>query len=200
MTFPARLLLLATVTAMAWGCASAPYTRVAAGPVAVGSMNVTADEGWNASAYTDLKKGGVLWTRDGVLLNRLVLVPDIEAGGTLFEKPPKQAAFPPFRADMLPHEIEALLASWLTKAFGEGDSMVETSGLRPVRYGDARGFAFDLRLELSEGPAYRGLAGGYVTDGKLSLVVFIAATPHYFERDAERIAQLIASVRPAQHG
>jgi hypothetical protein len=154
---------------------------------------VTADAGWNAASNTDLKKGGVIWTRDGTLLNRLVLVPDIEPGGTLFEDAPKEASFPPFRADMLPHEIEALVSTWISKAFGEGESLVETSGLRPAPHGDARGFAFDLTLSLSEGPDYRGLVGGYVADGKLSLLIFFGATPHSFDRDRDRVAQLIAS-------
>jgi len=178
------------------GCAAtAPYRLIAPGPVIAGSLSVTADPGWNALGTIRLKKDAELWTRDGELLNRLIILPGIETGGTLFEKPDEKEAIPPFRADMLPHEIAELVESWLTKGFGEGESLVQSTGLRPATYGDRKGFAFDLTLALNDGPDYQGIGGGFVVDGRLNLVIFLAAVPYYFDRDREGAAALIASAR-----
>lgn len=177
------------------GCATSPYRLVPPGPVTAGTLSFTADDGWNALSGTSLKKNAGVWTRDGELLNRLIVLPDIEPGKTLFERPDEKAAIPPFRSDMLPHEIADLVESWLSKGFGEGETLVESSGLRPAAYGDQKGFAFDLALSLSEGPDYRGLVGGFVADGRLNLVIFLGALPYYFDRDSDLAAHLIASAR-----
>jgi hypothetical protein len=177
------------------GCATTPYRLVQPGPISAGTLTVTADGGWNALSGTTLKKNAGVWTRDGELLNRLIVLPDIESGKTLFERTDPKAAIPPFRSDMLPHEIAELVESWLSKAFGEGETLVQSSGLRPATYGDQQGFAFDLELSLSDGPDYRGIAGGFVVDGRLNLVIFLGAEPHYFDRDKEGAARLIASAR-----
>jgi hypothetical protein len=175
------------------GCAS--YSRIMPGPVAAATISVAADDGWNALAATPLKKGGAMWTRDGELLNRLILLPDIEDGHTLLRRPDKKEAIPPFRADMLPHEIAELVEAWITKSFGEGESLVASSGLRPSTYGEQIGFEFELSVSVSDGPEYRGSAGGFVVDGRLNLIIFLAAVPHYFDRDRESAARLIASAR-----
>jgi hypothetical protein len=189
------------------GCATAPpYTELPAGPVTVGSLRFDVDSGWNAAGPKVLfvtngtfrvQEGGPYWTRDGQVLDEIIVYPDIRDGETLEKKAPKQAAYPVFRASMLPNEVVELVESTLTKNFGEGAVLVTSSGLRPQNFGAQKGFAFDLALSASNGPDYRGLAGGFVADGKLQLAVYLAAVPYYFELHKDSAARVIASARLA---
>jgi hypothetical protein len=187
------------------GCATTPpYTELPAGPVTVGSVRFDVDAGWNVAApkiwlvsngVLRVQEGGPYWTRDGQQLDQIIVYPDIRDGEALEKKAPKQAAYPAFRANMLPNEIVALVESTLTKVFGEGDALVTSSGLRPQKFGDQKGFAFDLALSVSNGPDYKGLVGGFVADGKLQLAVYLGAVPYYFDLHRESAARIIASAR-----
>jgi hypothetical protein len=175
-------------------CATAPaYVEIPAGPVTIGSLQLEVDAGWNGPSRTP--EGAVQWTRDGVLLDRVIVFSDIADGATLVQSASKQAAYPPFRGNMLPNEISALVEATLTKLYGEGDALVTSSGLRPQTFGTTKGFAFDVAVKLANGPDYRGLVGGFVANGKLELVVYLAAVPYYFDLHRERAANVIASAR-----
>ena len=174
------------------GCATtAPVLEIPAGPVTVGSLQFEVDRGWNAS------EPKILWTQDGPRLDAVVVYSDVREGEALERKAPKQAAYPVFRANMLPNEVAGLVESTLTKMFGEGEALVTSSGLRPQNFGAQKGFAFDLAVSVSDGPDYRGLAGGFVADGKLQLVMYLGAVPYYFDLRRDSAARIIASARLA---
>jgi hypothetical protein len=136
-----------------------------------------------------------VWTRDGMLLDRLIMIPAVPDGQPIFQANDKEAALPPFRADMLPNEIEELTESSITKLFGEGESSVETSNLRPQRFGDDRGVMFNMDIKVTDSPDYKGLAGAFVADGKLYLMMYIAADPYYFEKNLAEAEALIAGAK-----
>ena len=172
------------------GCATTPpYTELPAGPATVGSLRFDVDAGWNVAS------GGNYWTRDGLKLDVIIIYPDVLGGEALEKKAPKQAAYPVFQANMLPNEIVALVESTLTKVFGEGGALVTSKGLRPQDFGGQKGFAFDLAVSSSNGPDYRGLAGGFVADGKLQLAVYLGAVPYYFDLHHDSAARIIASAK-----
>ena len=172
-----------------------PYTEIPAGPVSVGGLQLAVDAGWNRP--TAVTKGAVYWTRDGAGLDRIVVFPDIGDGQSLLPARSKSEPYPSFRATMLPNEIVALVESTLSKSFGEGETLVTSSGLRPQTFGGHKGFGFDLALSFSDGPDQRGLAGGFVADGKLELVVYLGAIPYYYDLHRERAARIIESTRLA---
>jgi hypothetical protein len=189
--------------ALASGCQSvgrAPFALVPAGAVTVGGVIVTADEGWNArnGMQANFDGPGAVWTRDGMRLDYLIIVPDIADGASVFKEPNKQVVFPKFHASMLPNEIVTLVEASLTrKVFGEGQAVVSTSNLRPATYGSDRGFAFDVSVSASDGPDRKGTVGGFIAGGRLNLVMFIAAVPYYFDKDREHAQGVIASARRA---
>ncbi len=195
-----RLVFLATVlvaVAVA-GCQVPPYTPVYAGPAQVGDLQVSPESTWNriAPKYTPLaRETAQVWTHDGELLNRLMLIPAVGDGEPIFSAPNDAVALPVFRADMLPNEIEELVQSSMTKLLGEGESTVHTENLRPAKFGEQRGVMFDFTSRLTEGPDYRGLVGAFVASEQLYVIIYLGADPHYFAKHRAEAEAIILSAR-----
>lgn len=195
---PVRLLVIFLLAPLA-GCVTG-YTLVEPGVQTLGPMRVTAGELWNRAPGTSTRANGQTWTQDGLLLDRLIIIPGVKDGETLFVSTNAAQALPAFHADMLPNEVQELVESSILKMFGEGSATVSTSGLRPQGFGDIGGFMFDLEAAVSESPNYRGLVGAFVDDSELYVVMFLAAEPHYFDKHKGTADALIRSAtltRPA---
>ncbi len=188
------LLLFIPLTALA-GCV-APFSLVTPGVVAVEDVTVQAGSGWNNAPIHQrqfARKESVAWTKDGLLLDRLVIIPGVPDGEPLLTTREKTAALPVFRADMLPNELEELIESTIVKFFGEGQAVVNTENLRPHRFGDNRGVLFDLSATVTESPEYKGLVGAFIADDKLYVMYFLAATPHYYGKHIAEAEAIIKS-------
>ena len=94
---------------------------------------------------------------------------------------------------MLPNEIEELVESSIVKLYGEGQSAVSTSGLRPQGFGQDGGFMFDITAAVTESPDYRGLVGAFIVDDTLYLILFLAADPHYYDKHLASADAIIRS-------
>jgi len=178
-----KLLTLALFATLA-GCVTG-YTLVQPGVNIAGDLQVNAGTGWNlapAMATFGARKDAQTWTRDGMPLDRLVLIPAVADGETLLVDKKNTAALPRFRKDMLPNEIEELVESTLVKYFGEGNATVSTANLRPQTFGDQRGLMFDISAKLTDSPDYKGQIGAFVADEKLYTVWYIAADPYYYDK------------------
>ena len=116
-------------------------------------------------------------------------------GETIVISPQQDAAIPAFRADMLPNEIEELTETSIVKQFGEGGVSVETSNLRPHRFGEHRGILFNMTVAVSDGPDYRGLAGSFVVDDKLYLMMFFGADTFYYDKHLAEAEAIITNAR-----
>ncbi len=190
-----RVLLLLAIGTFA-GCVATGYTLVPPGPNAALELQVNVDSGWNMASpmmTPAARAGAQTWTQDGLLLDRLVLIPAVADGETLFVDRSDTAALPVFRSNMLPNEIEELIESTLVKYFGEGQATVSTSNLRPQMYGDQRGVMFDLSAQLSDSPDYRGTIGAFIANDKLYTIWYIAAHPHYYDKHSQRADAIIKS-------
>ncbi len=179
------------------GCVTM-YTMVTPGVSMVDALQVTADTSWNVAPTRlspNLRKGTQVWTKDGTLLDRLMIIPGIADGHPLLKDKTGTAALPLFRSNMLPNEIEELTETSMVKIFGEGEAAVTTMNLRPHRFGDDRGVLFDLDIKLSDSPAYKGLAGAFVSDGLLYLMVYIGAEPYYYDKHLTAATAVITSAR-----
>jgi hypothetical protein len=164
--------------------------------VQVGAIEVTPNEAWNllpAALAPFARPQSQVWTRDGVLLDRLMIIPGVAEGEAIFKEPDKTVALPHFKRDMLPDEIVQLTESSIVKLLGEGDTVVKTSNLKPGRFGEHRGLTFDLSATLTEGPAYKGIAAAFIEDDHLNMVLFVAAEPYYFDRNRAAAEAVIAS-------
>jgi hypothetical protein len=191
-----KALWLSLVCVMLTACASLNMRLQEAGPVAVGNVQVSPQEPWNIlpeSMTPFARPKTQVWTRDGVLLDRLMIIPGVPEGEPLFKEPSKEVALPRFKRDMLPDEIVQLTESSMTKLLGEGTTLVRSSNLRPGRFGEKPGIIFDLVATPSEGPVYRGLAGAFVAAEQLNMIIFVAAEPYYFDKHRAAAEGIIAS-------
>lgn len=192
--FIRRFTCLALVATLA-GCVTG-YTLVQPGSNTAQDLRVNAGSGWNlapAVFTTGARKGAQTWTRDGLALDRLVLIPGVPDGETLLVDRKDTAALPAFRKDMLPNEIEELMESTLVKYFGEGNATVSTANLRPQMFQGERGVMFDVTAKLSDSPDYKGTIGAFIADEKLYTVWYIAADPHYYDKHGAAADAIIKS-------
>ena len=183
------------------GCVSTKYMLVAPGVVAIEDLTVQAGTGWNqapAAATPAARKTAATWTRDGMLLDRFSIIPGVPDGEPLLVVKDKSAALPVFRADMLPNEIEELLESTIVKLFGEAQAVVNTSNLRPYRYGDNAGVMFDLEATVTDSPKYNGIVGAFIADEKLYVMFYLGAQPHYYDKHVAEAESIIKSALIAE--
>ena len=192
-----RISIVLCILLLTSGCIS--YSLVAAGSVTVGNLQVDTVSDWNkapSATGASLRKGSVMWTRDGPLLDRLVLIPGVPDGEALiWVRKKKYAALPEFRSDMLPNELEELAESTFVKYFGEGNAVVTTENLRPHRFGEHSGILFDVNAAVTDAPDQKGTAGAFVADDRLYMVFFFAATPYYYDKHIESAGDVIKSAR-----
>jgi hypothetical protein len=172
------------------------YVLVTPGSTTVEDLTIQAGLGWNRvppqhTLYA--RPGSETWTHDGVLLDRLVIIPAVPDGEPLLVSRSKTAALPVFNADMLPNEIEELVESSIVKFYGEGQSIVSTENLRPHRFGANRGVLFELSATVTDSPEYRGTVGAFISEDKLYIMYFMGAIPHYFDKHIEAAKELIQS-------
>ena len=196
MTRLARALLLILLGCLA-ACGT-QYRLVESGATEVSGLQLYTRDRWNlAPAHLSpmSRSDSVTWTRDGLLLDRLLIIPAVPHGATLFEQDSASQALPLFRRDMGPKDIEELVESSLTKLFGEGQVLVDTGALRPQRFGETGGFPFDLEMAVTDGPDYRGISGAFVRQAHLYLVIYLAADPYYFDKHRAEALAVIRSAR-----
>ena len=192
-----RLILVLGLLGLS-GCVSTQFKALAPGPVGVGDMQVEVmDAPWNKAPGTmtkHLHKGSQLWTRDGVLLDYLMLIPAVADGGTLFKSRHKSLVYPSYAAGMLPNEIVELTESSLAKLNGT-DVVVSSSGLRPFRLGQQRAVMFDLTLASSEGPSRRGRAVAFVENQAFYLMLYVGTKRHYFDKHWDSALETMKTAR-----
>jgi hypothetical protein len=161
-------------------------------------MTIDTRSAWNQApreatplSRTDSKT----WTQNGILLDRFMIIPGVPSGEPIFRQTRSSQALPIFNAKMLPNEIEELIESSIVKLFGEGGVAVETGRLRPHRYGENRGIMFDIKVNVSDGPVYRGVAGALIVNEKLYLTMFLGAEPYYYQKLLDEVLEIIKSAR-----
>ena len=193
--------ILLVVVALPLSACVAMYTMVAPGTMFVDSLQLSPDQAWNlapARASPSLRPGTQVWTRDGPLLDRIMIIAGVPDGQPLLKDKRGTAALPVFRANMLPNEIEELTESTLTKIFGEGAAVVNTTNLRPHRFGSDRGILFDLNIAVSDSPAYNGLVGAFIAADLLYLMMYVGAEPYYYEKHLDAATALITGAKIAE--
>lgn len=187
---------LVAIAAATGGCVA--YSLVEPGPVVVEALELHPVSAWNlAPAYSTplARDDAAVWTRDGLLLDRLIIIPAVPDGEPIFKDDEGFAALPVFRANMLPNELAELTESSIAKLFGEGSASVGTANLRPHRYGDQNGILLDVDAALTDGPDYKGLAGAFIAEDRLYVMLYIAAVPYYYDRHLREAEAIIEGAR-----
>ncbi|MGI9260962.1 MAG: hypothetical protein ACR2QR_02945, partial [Woeseiaceae bacterium] len=125
-------------------------------------------------------------------LDRLVLIPRIDDGESIYLRR-NDVDYPPFQSTMTTTEQLELIEETIELAQGSNPTEVNAGNSRAHRFGTAEGVLFDLDAVVHDGPEYRGTGGVFVDEGRLYLVYFLGATPHYFEQSVASATATIES-------
>ncbi len=181
------------------GCIT--FTAVNPGEANVSGMSLMTKTSWNqapAELSRRYRPDTKIWTQNGMMLDRLIVIPAVPSGQPILRQLSKSQALPNFDSKMLPNEIEELTESSILKMYGEGNAAVEVSNLRPHRFGQDRGIMFDLDIRVSDGPDYKGTTGAFIVDDKLYMIVFLGVIPHYYDTYLAEATEIIKSAKVAK--
>ena len=157
-------------------------------------LGMTVDTSLNWARYAAPRQEA--WTIDGTALNQLRLITDTRPGEHVFHlgrerrNIPQGAWYQPgLRAD---ERHELLLAALREQGWAE----VESSNLRPARFGTVDGLRFEFTMASQRGLRYAGTAAMFERDGTLTTIFWQAPLEHYHARDTAAVAALIDSIQP----
>lgn len=175
--------------------ACASISNVPAGPMRVGSAEVTLGRDW--SDISPILAGSVKKVRvlsiDGPLLNRLYVTDGLAEGESLIKAQAKEQPTPTLRAGMNSSERMEFVADSLAAM---GYQRVETARPRPAQFGGQPAVRFDLSARTEDGLDVMGTAMAAQVEGKSYFLLFVAPAEHYFQAALPEVEQVMASARP----
>ena len=187
---PVAVILLAIALA---ACGMTEPRTITPGVADTGKLRVTLGEGWyrGPSSETSEKRGTTrIYTREGIETDRLYLIGGIDDGKTIFKEDSAGGAAP-FSVSMSSTDIGELIADSLEAVLWGGAAEITTVNLNERGFTGIPGIQFELE---ASGPVnHRGVAGAFVAEDRLYAVVFLAESPDAFERNQERVLEIIDS-------
>ena len=188
-----RFLPVLMLCAALGGCVSVKAVDAMA-PANVGDdITVTPQVAW-AGANGILAGGATsVWTIDGFGLNEVRFMTGIVAGDPVMRVPNvDRKDLTVYNTMMLPDEIMEMLSATLGKA---GYRQVQTNALRPVPFGGATGFRFDLTYTTGDGLQMKGAAMFAQRRNKLDVILYTAPAEYYFDRYMPTVEKVFTSIR-----
>ena len=174
-------------------CAVIPEAPV--GPYSVGkSYQVTLAQPWNdVSLIMNARPAKVrLLSLDGPLLNRLYLTDGLVPGDFMVKPAAKERPTPVYRKAMSASErVEFVSDSVAALDYRN----VETTGLRPGKFGPHTALRFDLSAQTAEGLNMSGTALISEIDGKAYVLIFLAPAEHFYAAQLAEVENIITSIR-----
>jgi len=142
------------------------------------------------------RSGLDLWTVDGATLEAVTFFKGVADGQPLYRGPmgggaPQEDKRPKFRAAMTPTDIAELFADSFAMVQVQN---VETTGLRPAKFGSEDGFRFEMTWATPGGLEMQSLVAGAVLKSRLYAVVYSGARAHYFPRYRDTVENLLKSI------
>lgn len=128
---------------------------------------------------------------DGPELNLLLVGHDIAPGAGMLRPARRDERLPVFRADMTNRELVEFVTETLTVL---GYVQVEAEALRPATFANRRGVSLGLRAVTSAGLNMVGQAAVTGQDGRMQVLVYMAAEEHYAPLHQGAVDSLFASV------
>jgi len=192
---PNRVLLAAPMLFVLTGCATGGYTAVDPGVTAVGELRVTLGAGWKKVpdvAVPEKRPHARYLTRDSVDDDRLIVIPGLDDGDTLF-RDDTAGGLPQFTVYMSADAVADAVAASLQAVLWNGTAHVQASNVREQGFTGIPGFRFDIEADVPAAPDHHGTGGGFVFDDRLYLVIFIAESPDSYGRYADAAAAVIDS-------
>lgn len=173
-------------------CVTGPQLAPA-GQYTAGSITVDLLSDWNAMPIkTGKNKKSTILTKDGPALNSVYLFHDLNAGDSLLRERRKEEPVPKFDTEMFDLELAEFLMDSLTK--GSGYTGMETSNVRPDTFNDEDAIRFDINGKTAAGLNIEGSALMSVIDEKLNIIMFLAPSEYYADKDRRDVDAIFNSV------
>ena len=141
------------------------------------------------------RSGIDLWTVDGATLEALTFFKGVADGQPLYRGGiaggPDEDKRPKFRAAMTPTDIAELFVDSYAMLQAQ---KIETTGLRPAKFGTADGFRFEMTWVTPAGLEMQNLVAGAVVKSRLYAVAYSGTRVHYFARYRDTVENLLKSV------
>jgi len=174
------------------------YAMVAVHRVSVGngSLVVSAPRPWNRHRpvlFEDIREVED-WTLNGPILDGMSFVTGLPNGKSLIhQRRTADQQVPPFRSNMTPPEIAAMLESLYRVRGGAVD--FRTLSLQPRQFLGTNGFQLDYEHLDTDELWRKGRVVGAVIDGRLYLILLDAARLHYYEATLPDFEAVVASAQ-----
>lgn len=169
------------------GCAK--YSLVKPERTAIGNLyTVEPQIAWNSESGA---KKVEIWTADGPRLQRIHFVKGLEDDEVLFEGKDEEKR-PKFRKHMTPSEIMEFVVDSMTLV---GLQKIEVTNLRPEKFGDVRGFRFEMSFLSEKGLEEQGFVIGAVVEEKLYLIMYSGAKEYYYPKHKHHVDRIIESIK-----
>jgi hypothetical protein len=175
------------------GYSAANVSRLAVGN---GKMSVVPPRPWNRHRASVLSDVAAVedWTLNGPLLDQITFITGLKSGRAMVRQwRTTDQQVPPFRADMTPPEIAAMLETLYRVRGGAVD--FRTLALSPRTFLGTNGFQLDYEHLDSDELWRKGRAVGAVVNGQLYLVMYDAARSHYYEAALPDFEAVVASAQ-----
>ncbi len=187
-----QILLVACLVvplAITSGCAT--YTLLEADEEVTidGTYKVSPQIEWSKSTDGDLET----WTVNGHVLDQVAFYKGIESGDPLMEYSASGSDDdrPVFDSRMTSLEVLDLFTASIET---NGAYALETTNLRPWKFGTADGFRFEYAFALEDGLQQKGFAVGMIQDEELYLITFTAAALYYYDRYESAAEGIVSSI------
>jgi len=191
MTISGRMLVFTLIIAL--GACATQISKVERKTVDVeGAYTVDPQITWSEFSGTSTSSNGLIWTVDGLFLQRLDLFGAIKDGEALFEPSgAEEEKLPVFRVDMRESDVQEFVVDTLAQ---QGFVDIEAINLRPTEIGGRKGFRFDLIMATGSGLEMKGLAAGAIVNEELNLVLYTGTRLHYFAARQTAVEGIIKSM------
>ncbi len=180
------------------GCGSSVPKASDEGVYEVGRLRITLDGRWYKQSGSDLPKAQApssTWSREGIEHDRLFVTGGVADGEPVF-KAKDYPGLPVFQPKMSAKETADFVAKSLQAVLWNGSASIAASNARERGFTGLPGFEFELSADVPGSANHRGIAGGFVEEGRLYLMVYLAESPGYFERHREAAQAVIDSSVP----
>ena len=190
MTDGKRIVLTLALLTLLSGCAGVDLVT-AGQPSDLGDgISVTPTTAW---ARIRTVNSEPILTIDGIGLGEVRYFTGVKPGDPIFKVQGYTGAqIGAYSATMLPNDVIELFVANLTKAGGQD---VQTSGLRPAKFGSVDGFRFDVTFVSRDGLNMRGEVLAAQRGGKLDMLVYTAPDEYYFARRQPDVEQLFMTIK-----
>ena len=135
-------------------------------------------------------KGTVL-TKDGMMLNRVHII-SVEPGDEMVDVTDKSLEYPVYSEGMSRLEQINFVTSSLARL---GFVDVKTASVAPATLSGTDGIRFDMSGKYASGLNLRGKVGMAETDAGLNMIIFVAPSEYYYDRDVAEVDAMISSIR-----